>query len=158
MLVVSCRSAATCAASDRIFGWLIWSMRFGPATLGTRAALDFLAKWHHMRLRAAAGNVNLFLGIHEDVDFAADTELGQIDSGLDGKARARQDTALLAGFEVIHVGAVAVDFLADGMSGSMAKIFAIAGLLDHLTSRLIDFPTLERLVTLERLAHPGNGC
>ena len=66
---------------------------------------------NHARLQLPAGYMNLSGGIDEDIDLAPHAELRQINTRLDGKAGARQDESLLVRFQVIHVGAVAMDFL-----------------------------------------------
>src|SRR5262249_4224358 len=60
---------------------------------------------------------------------------------------------LLARFEVVHVGAVAVDLLPDRVAGAVAKGRAVARLVDHVSSRVIDLPALYRLALRKRRAH-----
>src|SRR5207253_1725953 len=83
------------------------------------------------RLRIAAGDVDRPLAVDVDVDLAAHPELRQINARLDRETGARQDAALLARLEVVHVGAVAVRLLSDGVAGAMAEILPVAGLVDN---------------------------
>ena len=57
----------------------------------------------------AAGDLGFaFAGDH--VDLAADAELAwEVEAGFDGEAGVGEDEALVVGFEVVEVGAVAVD-------------------------------------------------
>ena len=103
-----------------------------------------LADCHHACLPFAARNVHLAIRPNQDIDFAADAEILLVNAGFDREARARQDAAVFAGLQAVHVGAVAVDFLADAVSGAMDEILAKAGLLDDGAGGLIDFPAGER--------------
>src|SRR5207245_2885480 len=94
--------------------------------------------------------------VHEDVDFAADAEVGQIDSRLNGKTGARQDAALLARFEVVHVGPVAMNFLANGVARTVAEVLSVASLLDDASRCIVDFPALQGPAVRKRLPHLGN--
>src|SRR6266478_4702886 len=62
----------------------------------------------------------------EDVDLTAHAELRQIDARFDGKARIGNDLALVFGLKVVHVGAVAVYRHADGVPGTVDKIFSVS--------------------------------
>ena len=84
-------------------------------------------------------------GVDEDVDLAADAELGQVDARLDGEARPRHHPPVLARFQVVHVGPVAVDFLADVVPGAVDEVLAVAGLLDHRPGRVVHLPAQQRL-------------
>src|SRR5260221_10686715 len=89
--------------------------------------------------------------------FTAHAELRQVNPGFDREAGARQDPALFAGLQSVHVGAVAVRLLADAVAGAVAKRLAIAGGLNDLASGLIDLPALQRLLAGERSFHPFDG-
>ena len=66
--------------------------------------------------------------VDEDVDLASDAELVEVNSGLDREAGPAQDQALVVRFEVVHVGAVAVDFLADVVADAVNELWAVTGL------------------------------
>ena len=95
-------------------------------------------------LGRAAGDVDLLVGVNEDVYFAPDAELGQVDAGLNGEAGARQDAALFARLEVVHVGAVAMRLLADGVARAVAEILTVPCAVDHVADRLVHLPALNR--------------
>src|SRR3984957_13015936 len=52
----------------------------------------------------------------QHVVFAAQTEFRKVNPRLDRETGIRKQFPLVVGFEVIHIGAVAVDLLANGMS------------------------------------------
>src|SRR5262249_6804814 len=114
-------------------------------------------KRHDLLLRLAAGDVDHAGLVHEDVDLAADAELGQVDAGLDRETGARQDAAILVRLQVVHVGAVAVRLLADGVAGAVDEIFPVAGLVDHLAGGLVHLPALQYHAVLKTLADAVDG-
>src|SRR2546421_5535643 len=88
-----------------------------PASLPKGRATSsqiFFQNRHDFGLRRAAGDVNLFLFVYEDVDLAADAEFREIDARFDRETSTGQDAAIFAGLQIVHVGAVAMDFLAAG--------------------------------------------
>lgn len=95
--------------------------------------------------------------VDKHVDLAANAELGQIDARLDGKAGTPEHPAFFACLQAVHVGPVAVRFLADRMTGAMAEVFAVAGLIDDVASGLVDLPTLQGLADCERRLNAGDG-
>ena len=52
------------------------------------------------------------LGVDVHVGFTADAELRKVDARLDGETGARQNPAFLVGFQIVDMGAVAMNFLA----------------------------------------------
>src|SRR5271157_4918063 len=81
--------------------------------------------------------------VNEHVDLAAHAELGLVDSGLDRETGAAENQPLLVGLEVVHVGPVAVDFLADVVAGAVDEVCAVAGVDDHLAAGVVHFPALQ---------------
>src|SRR5689334_12494963 len=63
----------------------------------------------------------------QHVDFTADAIFRQINSGLNGEAGIGDDFALVLGLQVIHIGAVAVDVLANGVPCAMNKEVTVSG-------------------------------
>ena len=110
----------------------------------------------NFRLRIASRDVNLSRTVNEYVHFATNAELRQVDSRLNGKARPRQHSPFLMRLQVVHVGAIAVRFLTDGMAGPMAKRFAIAGLFDHCPRGPVHLPALQRLAFVVGGTHTAN--
>ena len=98
----------------------------------------------------AAGDVDLAVGVDEDVDLAPDAELGEVDARLDREAGPGQDEPLLVGLEVVHVGAVAVGLLADAVAGAVDERRAVAGLVDHPARGVVDLPAVERAARRRR--------
>src|SRR5262245_5704181 len=84
-------------------------------------------------------------GVDEDVDLAANAELGEVDAGLDRKAGAAEDKTCFVRFEVIHIRAVAVSFLADAVAGAVDEVLAVASFFDHIAGGLIDLPAAKLL-------------
>src|SRR5262249_49843595 len=95
------------------------ALRGGPGRVRTGRASGRPQQRAHRLPRPAAGDVDSPPAVDEHVDLAADAELGEVDARLDGEAGARQDAALLVGLQVVHVGAVAVDLLADRVPGAV---------------------------------------
>ena len=79
------------------------------------------------------------LSIDEHIDLASNTKLGKIDSRFDGKAATRQHAARFVRFEIIHVGTVTVNFLADTVTRPMDEELAITRFLDNFSAGIIDF-------------------
>src|SRR6266567_3557528 len=77
---------------------------------------------------------------HQHVYFAAHAKLRQVDAGLNGEAGVGKNLPLVVNFKVVHVGPVGMDVGADGMSGAMDKIIAVARLLNMPAGGAIDFP------------------
>src|SRR5262245_50138724 len=93
------------------------------------------------------------LAIDKNVDLTADAELRQIDARLHRKAGARHYSAFFARLQAVHVGAVAVDFLTDGMARAMAEIVAVARIDDDGPASLIDLPAPQDVPVGKRGAH-----
>src|SRR5208282_1800969 len=90
-----------------------------------------------------AGDARFFLA-DVDIHLAAHAELGQVDSRFDREARARHDLAVVARFEAVHVGAIAVNFLADAVPGAVDEIFSVARLANRLARHTIHFPAVNQ--------------
>ena len=94
----------------------------------------------------AAGDLGFaFAGDH--VDFAADAEFaGEVEAGFDGEAGVGQDEALVVGFEVVEMRAVAVDFGADVVAGAVGEPVAEAGVADDVAGGVVGLPAGDGLV------------
>src|SRR5579875_252908 len=95
---------------------------------------------HDAGLWRTAGDMNLSLSVNEYVDLAAHAELRQIDAWLDREASAWQHLPFFVRLQVVHIGAVAMCFLADGMAGAMTEGRTVASLLDYVTRCLVHLP------------------
>src|ERR1035441_10834730 len=65
---------------------------------------------------------------------------------------------LVVNLEVVHVGPIGMDVGADGMSGAMNKIIAVARLLDESAGGAIHFPSGDAASAVDRVEngrHPG---
>ncbi len=102
-------------------------------------------------------DMDLSLGIHENIHFAPYAKFGQIDSRFHREASSRHDPAFLVRFQVVHVGAVAVSFLTNGVAQPMNEIVTVSRLVDHIAGGFIHLPTLQNFVVFEGLANPVNG-
>src|SRR5258708_22175227 len=76
--------------------------------------------------------------IDEHVHLAANAELRQVNSGLNGKASPGKDCAFVVGFEVVHIRAGAMNILADLMTGAMEKVVGITSVSNMRASRVVD--------------------
>src|SRR5215469_4907105 len=81
-----------------------------------------------------------FADVH--IHLAANTKLGQIDSWLNRKAGVRNDLALVARLESIHIRPVAVNLSAYAVAGAMHEILLVSGFADDLSRGLVDFPAV----------------
>src|SRR3984957_50529 len=79
-----------------------------------------------------------FVDVH--IDFGANAEFRQVDSGLNRKAGMRNDFAVVARFQAVHVGAVAVDILPNAVAGTMHEEFPVTGLANRFAGGAVDFP------------------
>src|SRR5258707_12672643 len=101
----------------------------------------------------------------EDIDLTAHPELvGQIYPGFDGETSVRNDFAIVFGFQVVHIGAVAVHVHSDGMPGAVDEVLAVTGVGDVVARRLVHFPSGDAVVSGQgvhnlfdaRVARPGH--
>ena len=87
---------------------------------------------------------------HQHVDFAAQTEFRKVNPRLDRETGIRKQFPLVVGFEVIHIGAVAVDLLANGMSDAIIQVFRVPGSVQYVACRLVHLPAGEVLPQCDR--------
>jgi hypothetical protein len=67
----------------------------------------------------------------DHVDLAADAEFaGEVDAGFDGEAGVGEEDAGVVGFEVVEVGAGAVDVGADVVAGAVGEPTGVSGVAD----------------------------
>src|SRR4029453_788544 len=133
--------------------WPAW-VRLGSSR--QQRALEFSKNAHNLLLQRPAGDVHFAPGIDKNIHLAAHAEFWQIDAWLDGEARPRHYEPLFVGFEIVHIRAVAVDFLADVVPGAMDELLAVPCLDDHVATGLIDLPALERTASGKSGADLGN--
>src|SRR6202008_4099883 len=77
---------------------------------------------------------------HQHIYFAAYSKLRQVDAGLDREAGVGKNLPLIVNLQIVHVGPIRMDVGADGMSGAVNKIIAVAGFLDMPASGAVHFP------------------
>src|SRR6478609_10383857 len=94
--------------------------------------------------------------VNQHVDLAPHAELVLIDAGLNREAGPRQEEPVFTRFQAVHVGAVAVNFLADVVAGAMDELRAISGLFDHRASCVINLPARDRFSLGESLHDDGD--
>src|SRR5579864_439397 len=97
-----------------------------------------------------------FPSVSINVYFAANSKIFQIDSRLDGKAGVRQNRARIVRFQAIHIGAIAVDFLADAVAGAMHEIPGVSRVGDDAARDGIHLPSFDLPAPPGRLLHEGN--
>lgn len=90
----------------------------------------------------AAGDLGGGFGA-EDIDFAANAEFGEVDAGFDGEEGAGDDGAVVVGLVVVHIGAVAVDLLADGVAGAVEEVLVEGAFFEEAAAGIVDFEAVE---------------
>src|ERR1022692_2021146 len=102
------------------------------------------------------GDPRLFLP-HKHIHLRADAEVFEVDAGLDGEAGPGHDAALVVGFQVVHIGAVAVHFLAYGVTGAMHEIVAVAA-AGYVSARgVVHFVAAQLMAGRHCVLHPRDG-
>ncbi len=87
-----------------------------------------------------------FAGGGEHVDFAADSEFGEIDAGFDGEAGVGEDEALVVGFKVIQIRTGAVYLIADIVAGTVGEVLGKPCGVDDGTGGVIGLKTVDGTV------------
>ncbi len=95
-------------------------------------------------------------GEGDHVDLAAYAELaGEVDAGFDGEAGVGEEEALVVGFEVVEVGAVAVEDDGDVVAGAVGKEVAEAGVADDGAGGVVGLPACDGAGGLARGGRVG---
>src|SRR5437773_9434732 len=90
----------------------------------------------------------------QHVHLTADAKLTrQVNARLNREACVGNDFALVFSFQVVHVGAIAVDAYANRMSGAMRKILPEPGRGDMPASGFVYFPSSDLAPGGECLLH-----
>src|ERR1039457_2214678 len=89
----------------------------------------------HFALHLAGDYCFALADVH--VDFVAHAEIRQVNAGFDGEAGEGADAPHVVVLEIIHVGAVAVHFDADGVAGTMGEVLAESGLPDDTAGGVV---------------------
>src|SRR6266849_9376202 len=76
---------------------------------------------------------------HEHIDLRPYTEVFQINPRLNREARPRHNAPLIMRFEIVHVRAIAVHLLPDGVSRAMRKKVAVTLGHNVASRRVIHF-------------------
>src|SRR5258708_10120458 len=111
----------------------------------------------------AAGDLGFaFAGDH--VELAANAEgigiaggAGEVEAGFDGEAGVGQDEALVVGFEVVEMCAVAVEDGADVVAGAMGEKVAEAGFADDVAGGVVGLPAGDGSICGKGLLHGFDG-
>ena len=93
----------------------------------------------------------------EQVYFAADAELWEVDAWFDGAAGAGKEDAVVLGFVVVKVRAVGMDGGADAVAGAVDEMVGVAGFGDDGAGDVVDLPAFDGLLGGESLADEGDG-
>src|ERR1017187_6313291 len=98
------------------------------------------------------------LGIaYEHIDLRAHAEMRQVDAGFNRETGPRDHAPLIVVFQVVHVGAVAMHFHADRMTGAMHEIFAVPGARNHAAAGVVHFEAAQFPLRRDRLLHAFYG-
>src|SRR5579875_1029717 len=94
----------------------------------------------------------------DHVDLAADAEVaGKVQAGLDREAGVGQQQALVVGFQVVEVGAVAVQLRGDVVAGSVGEEVRKTGVADEVARGVVGLPAGDGLGGGVGLLHAGDG-
>ena len=111
---------------------------------------------HNLRLQWSPGHTYTSRTFDVHVNLAANTEFGQIDSRLDCEQRPRQDPSRVAGFQIIHVSPVAMDFLSQIVARAMTEVLTVPRLLNDTAHSIINFPARDGASGRESCLHTRN--
>ena len=92
-----------------------------------------------------------------NINFGSNTKLAfEIDSGLDRKTNAGNDTPRITRLEIVDVDTIAVSFFANGMAGTMRKLFPKTCAGNYATRDIVHFGAADRFTGANILAHEIN--
>src|SRR4051812_19164206 len=105
----------------------------------------------------AAGDPRVVIA-DEHVDLRAHAEVREIDPGLHGETAPGHDAPLVVSFEIIHVGAVAMDLDTDRVSSAVGEELGVPGFGNHRAAGVIHFEAAQRLALRDGGLHACDGC
>ena len=111
---------------------------------------------HNGSLHRAARDLHLAVCMNVNVDFTANTEFREINARLNGEQTSWQNPAGFVSFQVVHVRAVAMDFLGQAVPRSVAEVRSVSSRFDDTPHGIIHFPALNRTSFGERGPDAGN--
>src|SRR5262245_54990947 len=82
---------------------------------------------------------------HNHVDLGPYPKRLCVDTGFNRETGARQETAVVVGFIIVHVDPVSVHFLTQAMPRSMDELVAVPEAGDDVARRAVDLPALNWL-------------
>ena len=87
------------------------------------------------------------------INFAADTDplLRHVDARFDREQGSGDQLAIVVGFEVIEVCAIAVDALVEAVTGAVDKILSISRICDHPAGDSVEIAATDLLAAREGL-------
>jgi len=94
---------------------------------------------------------------NDHVDFTADAEIVEVEAGFNCKAGSRQKPPIIVRFVVVHVHAVAVDGLAEAVTGPVQHVISVAGAPQNRRGRAIDLPAAKLLTGRHGALHQRHG-
>src|SRR5579864_53750 len=94
----------------------------------------------------------------QHIHLAAHAEFLQVNSRFDGKAAVWQNPTLIVNFEIVHVGAVGVDFSSNGMPSAVDKILSVSRFGNAFANRIVHLPAGNLLARGDRIQHKPNAC
>lgn len=81
-----------------------------------------------------------------DIHLGPDSESRQVHARLNGETRTRDNSPLVVGFIVVHVGSGSVDISADRVSCSMNKVSSEPSVLDIASRHVINLESCNGLL------------
>src|SRR6202041_1505787 len=96
----------------------------GAIISGTGVSFKSLGQQRNNFFLDRAGHARFFL-VHIHINFRSNAKFRHVDSGFHGKASVRNNFAIVACFQAVHIRAVAVKVLADAMPSAMHEEFSI---------------------------------
>src|SRR6266513_2050740 len=104
-------------------------------------------------LDGLSGDFDVFVR-NVDVDLRSNAELSfEVNSRLDRKTNAGNDTPRIARLEIVDVDAIAVSFFANGMAGAMRELFPETCACNYTSRHIIDFRSANRFTRPNVFAH-----
>src|SRR5262249_42956906 len=113
---------------------------------------------YYLCLWFSSGHPSLVL-VYVNVDLAPNTELAlQINSRFDRETGSRNQNSRVLRFQIVDIGAVAVHFGVDVVTGAMNKVIRVARLLDHISTGIVYLPPVNRLAFCKGILYEIRSC
>ena len=91
------------------------------------------------------------------IDFGPHAEVGKVHARFNREAGAREQSAVVVRFVIVHVHAVAVDGFAEAVSGAVEDVVSEASLVKHRARRAVNLPPTQIPAAAGRLFDERDG-